>query len=283
MAESVYRVTEVVGVSSDSWEQAATNAVEVVGASVRDLRIAEVIRQDVTIEDGKISASGSASGLVQVREGVDRTGIGAAAHRGDGPRFSRVPSFQGHDAAMAQAQPAGATAPANEEAVRAWDTVLYERWKQNRKVFVGALAEVTEEVFERFPPPEGGSCLDIGCGSAIRPAQMAELVGPEGFALGTDSSPRFIADARREAAEAGIDNVEFETADTQTADWDPDLRLRLLTDGHPVLRRTGAGDARDPRRARARRRASQDLLAPQGREPVLGGDGAGRRAVSLAP
>jgi dodecin len=55
MAESVYRVTEVVGVSSDSWEQAAKNAVETVGQSVRDLRIAEVVRQDVTIEDGKIS------------------------------------------------------------------------------------------------------------------------------------------------------------------------------------------------------------------------------------
>jgi flavin-binding protein dodecin len=55
MAESVYRVTEVVGVSSDSWEQAAKNAVEVVGQSVRELRIAEVIRQDVTIEDGKVS------------------------------------------------------------------------------------------------------------------------------------------------------------------------------------------------------------------------------------
>ncbi len=55
MAESVYRVTEVVGVSSDSWEQAAKNAVETVSDSVRDLRIAEVIRQDVTIEDGKIS------------------------------------------------------------------------------------------------------------------------------------------------------------------------------------------------------------------------------------
>lgn len=55
MAESVYRVTEVVGVSSDSWEQAAKNAVEVVGSSVRDLRVAEVIRQDVTIEDGKIT------------------------------------------------------------------------------------------------------------------------------------------------------------------------------------------------------------------------------------
>lgn len=55
MAESVYRVTEVVGVSSDSWEQAARNAVETVSASVRDLRVAEVVREDVTIDDGKIS------------------------------------------------------------------------------------------------------------------------------------------------------------------------------------------------------------------------------------
>jgi len=55
MAESVYRVTEVIGVSSDSWEQAAKNAVEAAGGSVRELRIAEVIRQDVTIEDGKVS------------------------------------------------------------------------------------------------------------------------------------------------------------------------------------------------------------------------------------
>ena len=55
MSESVYRVTEVVGVSADSWEQAAKNAVETVSQSVRDLRIAEVIREDVTIEDGKIS------------------------------------------------------------------------------------------------------------------------------------------------------------------------------------------------------------------------------------
>lgn len=55
MADSVYRVTEVIGVSPDSWEQAAKNAVETAGESVRELRIAEVIRQDVTIEDGKVS------------------------------------------------------------------------------------------------------------------------------------------------------------------------------------------------------------------------------------
>jgi len=54
MADSVYRVTEVIGVSSESWEAAARKAVEVAGKSVRDLRVAEVLRQDVTIEDGEI-------------------------------------------------------------------------------------------------------------------------------------------------------------------------------------------------------------------------------------
>ena len=55
MAESVYRVTEVIGVSSESWEAAAKTAVETAGKSIRDLRVAEVIREDVTIEDGKIT------------------------------------------------------------------------------------------------------------------------------------------------------------------------------------------------------------------------------------
>jgi dodecin len=54
MADSVYRVTEVIGVSSESWEAAARNAVETAGKTVRDLRVAEVLRQDVTIQDGKL-------------------------------------------------------------------------------------------------------------------------------------------------------------------------------------------------------------------------------------
>jgi len=56
MTDSVYRVTEVIGVSSDSWEAAARNAIETAAKSVRDLRIAEVVRQDVTIEDGKVTS-----------------------------------------------------------------------------------------------------------------------------------------------------------------------------------------------------------------------------------
>lgn len=54
MADSVYRVTEVIGVSTESWEAAARSAVETAAKTVRDLRIAEVVRQDVTIEDGQL-------------------------------------------------------------------------------------------------------------------------------------------------------------------------------------------------------------------------------------
>jgi dodecin len=54
MSESVYRVTEVIGVSSESWEAAARSAVETAARTVRELRVAEVIRQDLTVEDGGV-------------------------------------------------------------------------------------------------------------------------------------------------------------------------------------------------------------------------------------
>ncbi len=56
MTDGVYRVTEVIGTSSESWDAAARNAVETAAKTVRDLRIAEVIRQDVTIENGGVSS-----------------------------------------------------------------------------------------------------------------------------------------------------------------------------------------------------------------------------------
>ena len=56
MADSVYRVTEVIGVSTESWEAAARSAVDTAGKSIRDLRVAEVLRQDVTIENGGITS-----------------------------------------------------------------------------------------------------------------------------------------------------------------------------------------------------------------------------------
>ena len=55
MSESVYRVTDMIGVSSESWEAAARNAVQTAANTVRDLRVAEVVRQDIIIENGQIS------------------------------------------------------------------------------------------------------------------------------------------------------------------------------------------------------------------------------------
>jgi flavin-binding protein dodecin len=54
MAESVYKVIELVGTSEESWEKAAKAAVERAGASLRDLRIAEVSELDMQIKDGKV-------------------------------------------------------------------------------------------------------------------------------------------------------------------------------------------------------------------------------------
>jgi hypothetical protein len=55
MADSVYRVTDVIGTSTESWEAAARAAVATASSSLRDLRVAEIVKLDVTIEDGKIS------------------------------------------------------------------------------------------------------------------------------------------------------------------------------------------------------------------------------------
>ncbi len=56
MTESVYKVIELVGTSSDSWENAAQNAVRMAGESLRDLRIAEIGQLDMKVEDGRVVA-----------------------------------------------------------------------------------------------------------------------------------------------------------------------------------------------------------------------------------
>jgi len=55
MSESIYKIIEVVGSSKVSWEEAAKNAVETTAKSVRELRIAEIVKLDMTIEKGKVA------------------------------------------------------------------------------------------------------------------------------------------------------------------------------------------------------------------------------------
>jgi flavin-binding protein dodecin len=55
-SESVYRIVDVVGVSDTSWEDAGRHAVETAAASLRDLRVAEVTKMDMRVENGKVTA-----------------------------------------------------------------------------------------------------------------------------------------------------------------------------------------------------------------------------------
>jgi flavin-binding protein dodecin len=56
MAESVYKIIDLVGTSTNSWEEAAKNAVEKASQTLRDLRIAEIEKLDLKVEDGKVTA-----------------------------------------------------------------------------------------------------------------------------------------------------------------------------------------------------------------------------------
>lgn len=54
--DSVYKVVELIGTSTKSWEDAARNAVETAAATLRDLRVVEIVKLDLTVDNGKVSA-----------------------------------------------------------------------------------------------------------------------------------------------------------------------------------------------------------------------------------
>jgi SAM-dependent methyltransferase len=108
-------------------------------------------------------------------------------------------------------------APTNEEAVEAWSGVLFDRWVAFRDVVAKEIAPFSETALRHYPPP-GGRVLDIGCGLGETTLRLAELVGPEGEAVGIDAGERFVETAREEAAEAGAQNVSYMVGDVQAAD-----------------------------------------------------------------
>jgi ubiquinone/menaquinone biosynthesis C-methylase UbiE len=113
--------------------------------------------------------------------------------------------------------PVGAS-PANAEAIEAWNGVLFERFVQYREVLVTGMGAHSDLALRLHPPGEGARALDIGCGFGDTSQQIAELVGPTGSVLGVDAAERFVETARAEAETAGAQNLDFMTADVETAD-----------------------------------------------------------------
>jgi ubiquinone/menaquinone biosynthesis C-methylase UbiE len=113
-----------------------------------------------------------------------------------------------------------AFAQANQEAILAWNTVLFDKFVRFRTVVTAGLAIHGDTALRKHPPKQGARALDIGCGFGDTTLTLARLVGPSGIAMGFDPADRFIEEARLEASRAGLSKVRFEIGDVQTAQFD---------------------------------------------------------------
>jgi SAM-dependent methyltransferase len=109
-------------------------------------------------------------------------------------------------------------AQSNSEAAEAWSGSLFETFVRFRELATRGLGAHGEAAMRAHPPGEGDHVIDLGCGFGDTTRQLATLTGPGGSALGVDVSEPFIEVARRDAEEAGAENVRFAVADVQVAD-----------------------------------------------------------------
>jgi SAM-dependent methyltransferase len=113
-----------------------------------------------------------------------------------------------------------APAATNREAAEAWSGPLFERFVRFRELVAGGLGAHGEAAMAAHPPQAGERAVDLGCGFGDTTQRLAQMVGAEGEAFGVDVSEPFIELARKEAAEAGVENARFAVADVQVTEFD---------------------------------------------------------------
>ncbi len=109
-------------------------------------------------------------------------------------------------------------AATNKEAAKAWSGPLFDRFVKYRDLVTEGLGAHGEKALTVHPPSPGDRVLDLGCGFGDTTQRLAELIGPDGEAVGIDVSEPFIAAAREEAEAAGVERTSFVVADVQVAD-----------------------------------------------------------------
>ena len=130
-------------------------------------------------------------------------------------------------------------ASANQEAVEAWNGVLFDRFSRFRHLLVPGLEAHSEEALRVDPPQPGDRVLDIGCGFGDTTRRLAGIVGSDGEAVGIDAADRFIEAAREESEAAGTGNVRFLVGDAEVAELESGFdyvfsRMGTMFFGNPV-------------------------------------------------
>lgn len=103
----------------------------------------------------------------------------------------------------------------NQEAIEAWNTVLFDKFVRFRHTLTAGLASHGDEALSRHPPALGARVLDVGCGFGDTSIALGRIVGSRGRVVGVDAAANFIDSARRDAASMDAPNVSFEVRDVE--------------------------------------------------------------------
>jgi len=106
----------------------------------------------------------------------------------------------------------------NDVVVEAWNTILFEKFSRFEHLLTKGLSAHSDEAFRRAAFARGARVLDIGCGFGDTTRRIADMVGPEGRAVGVDCAENFVARSRQDAEKAQVENASFFVADVQAED-----------------------------------------------------------------
>lgn len=118
-----------------------------------------------------------------------------------------------------------ATVPQISEYAAFWNDTLADKFDRFRDILMNGLSYHSRIPLGKLNLRPGTKIVDVGCGWGDTALELARMTGPEGFVLGLDCVDRFLQQARRAAAGAGLKNVHFEAADVERRPFKPEFDL----------------------------------------------------------
>lgn len=111
------------------------------------------------------------------------------------------------------------------EYVEFWNDTLADKFERYREILMNGLSLHSRVPLARLEVSPGSRILDVGCGWGDTALALARMTGPQGSVMGLDCVDRFLEKGRRDAADAGLTNVEFVDADVETYPFKPEYDL----------------------------------------------------------